>query len=125
MSDVKIDWKPSELPAYTVIRAKHPWVSGIEAYWTKDDLGTWWEIEADSPAAIGAERQDELLDINYIESVPKSWYEEFRPLPTGPSFITFNRAGWIRYGDQMYTDPSRTPATFKIPFDEIVRRAFA
>src|SRR4030095_13920473 len=92
---MSIEWKASELPPFTIVRAPHPWVEGIEAYWAKNDDGTWGELEADHPAHINVSRQDELLDINYIESVPKSWYEEFKPVEGRPDW-SVNREGHIR-----------------------------
>src|SRR4030095_3862096 len=123
---MSIEWKASELPTGTVISIYNiDHARDVPFY--KDDEGDWAEIGSDNWEYVKKDYADLYFKVGFfkIVSLPPAWYEEFRPLPGGPIFIAFNRAGWIQYGDQMYTDPSTAPATFRIPFEEIVRKAFA
>lgn len=91
-----IDWKPSELPDNVIIQAyRKDYVDeyGPEPSLYSSDAGGWMEVNKRGADYIERAFADETLKILEIISVPKSWYEEFRPVEGTKTSV--NREGWV------------------------------
>lgn len=134
----KIEWKPSELPVDTVIYFPKNLTYG--GWWIKEEGGYWGRVRTWKDDTIPANEADLIFTAFEITSVPKSWYEEFRPLPDTPWEI--NREGHVRNrkegktpfvrhhvpkGDtiSIWAPMSMSYEEMSQPLSDVVRKAFA